>query len=141
MKYSLRTLFLVTTTLCISFVVYVACTKNLTKSDSGVTSAAANRSLWIHLRLPHDANDVTFCVDQYGCEAEFAVSEISFLRWCRNKDFKYASIKTPKPYFPSIMLPSDKHLVGRGYQFSIPDGRGVFDIKRGRAAFWASTFP
>ncbi len=107
----------------------------------GTTSAVANRMMWPGCQLPREASDVTYCVDFGGCEAEFAVSESDFLAWCASHQRKPVPIESPLPYFQTILLPDDPTLVVEGYTFDVPPGRGVFDAKRSRAAFCASTFP
>ena len=107
----------------------------------GVSAATANRMLWSGYRLPDSATDVTYIVDFGGCEADFAISESQFLAWCKHSGWTASKIKTPVPFFEPILLVGDSTLVTDGYTFQIPNGQGVFDAKRRRTAFWASTFP
>jgi hypothetical protein len=107
----------------------------------GVSASTANRMLWPDYRLPPSVSDVTYIVDFGGCEANFAISELHFLAWCKEKGWTAVKINEPVPFFEPILLAGDSTLVTTGYTFEIPNGRGVFDDGRGRAAFWASTFP
>lgn len=119
---------------------------------SGVSARSANRMLWSPLRLPAAASDVTYHVDFGCCEAEFAVSETVFLRWCRDNGWKTEPISAPTMYSEGLglvlghssktsPLRTQGNTVVRGYTFSPPDGRGVFDADSSRACFWSSTFP
>lgn len=108
---------------------------------SGVTAAVANRKVWADYSLPATATDVTYYADFGGCEAEFAITETNFVAWCEDRGWSFSPITEPTPYFRPILLPDDNTPVSQGYTFELPDGRGVFDRTRSRAAFWASTFP
>lgn len=108
---------------------------------NGVAADVANDILWPRLRLPEDASDVTCYVDFGAAEAEFAISEESFLAWCKVNGWAVEALVTPVPYFEPMVLPEDPRVVTRGYGFTPPDGRGCFDSDRRRAGFWASTFP
>jgi hypothetical protein len=140
-RFRLKTLFVATTLLSIAVAAFVVYCRNLSATGAGTSHAIANRAMWTGLELPSYASDVTFYVDQYGCEAEFRISEQDFLDWCKGKGFRISRISSPVPYFQPIALPGDERLVAYGYEFSVPDGAGVFDADRGRAAFYASTFP
>ena len=110
-------------------------------TGSGATASVANRVMWQELKLPTSASDVTYYVDSGGCEAEFAIAEPDFLELCRQKGWDVRGIESPAPYFEPVLLPRDSRLVNEGYTFSLPDGEGVYDSKRSRAAFYVSTFP
>jgi len=101
----------------------------------------ANRMQWPELLLSTDASDVSFFISFYESEAEFAIPEESLLDWCQSKGWDVTKISTPLPYFEPLRMDADLRLVARGYRFSLPEGWGVFDADRSRAAFAVSTFP
>jgi hypothetical protein len=111
------------------------------KHRTGVSPSVANRMIWEGYRLPKDATDVTYYSDFGGCEAEFAIPEADFLKWCEQKGWTAKRITKPIPYFQSVLLSDDASLVVNGYHLSIPDGECVYDSDCSRAAFWVSTFP
>lgn len=108
---------------------------------SGTTASVANRMMWQGLGLPASASDVTYYADSGGCEAEFAIPVAEFLELCEQRGWEVSEIETPVAYFEPVLLPDDERLVREGYTFWLPDGRGVYDSQRSRAAFYASTFP
>lgn len=141
MRFKLVTLFKLTTAAALIIGSLVAYRLHFPIEAEGATAVLANRALWKDLKLPASATDVTFYVDQYGCEAEFAISEHEFLAWWESRDWTLIAITNPVPYFEPVRLPEDERLVADGYEATIPDGIVVFDRSRSRAAFWASTFP
>lgn len=141
MRYNLKILFALTTTIAIAVGSIAAWSFYYPYQATGTSVAVANRVLWDDLKLPSGASDITFYVDRYGCEAEFAISQPEFLEWCKVQGWSVSGITTPVPYFEPVCLPEDDRLVETGYEFSIPYGRVVYDSSRSRAAFWASTFP
>ena len=113
-------------------------------SASGVSVESANRKLWPSLRLPDSASDVTYAVDSYGCEAEFAITESEFVKWCASNDWEIEEIAAPTNYFQPIILRLDQktaRVIDKGYNYYPPDGEGKFDASSLRANFWVSTFP
>ena len=97
--------------------------------------------IWDGYELPDSASDVTYYADFGGCEAEFAISESEFLAWCHVRGWSPKKIHGSIPYFQPVLLADDDTIVTNGFTFDIPDGEGVFDADRSRAAFRASTFP
>ena len=108
---------------------------------SGVTASVANRMMWDEYKLPESASDVTYYVDFGGCEAEFSISSVDLVQLCQERNWRFVEIDSPIEYFDPERLPANKRLVVRGYTIDVPDGEGVFDADRSRAAFWVSTFP
>lgn len=141
MKTSLRSLLLIVTTLSLALGGLSAYRMYFRVTARGTSSAVANRVMWYGYTLPVSACDVTFYADGGGCEAEFSISEGDFLCWCEERGWNATKIESPVPYFQSILLPPDERPVVRGYRFSPPNGEGVFDADRARAAFYVSTFP
>ncbi|WP_425397318.1 hypothetical protein [Aeoliella sp.] len=140
MRFGLKTLLWITTGVAL-VIGSIAAYRVYPYQAVGANVHVANRVLWDDLRLPPSASDVTFYVDRYGCEAEFAISESEFLKWCRHRGWHTSEIAAPVPYFQPVCLPDDNRPVEDGYLFEIPDGRGVYDRSRSRAAYWASIFP
>lgn len=141
MRFRFRSLLLMMTALCLALGVLSTYRMYFRVTARGTSSAAANRVMWHGYKLPPSACDVTFHADFGGCEAEFSILEGEFLDWCKERGWSVAKIESPVPYFQSILLPSDERPVARGYRFSPPDGEGVFDADRARAAFYVSAFP
>ena len=113
-------------------------------SASGVSVTSANQKLWPSLRLPESASDVTYAVDSYGCEAEFAISESEFVKWCAGNSWEIEEISTATVYFNPTILRLDEdtaRVIEKGYNYFPPDGEGKFDATGLRANFWVSTFP
>lgn len=141
MRFKLSTLLLLTTAAAISIAAVRAYCLYYPSQAHHASAAVANRVLWKELSLPASASDATFFVDQYGCEAEFAISERELLEWCESRHWTLSQIQSPVPYFRPIILPDDGRLVTDGWQFTSRDCTGVYDCLRGRAAYSASTFP
>ena len=145
MKFSIRSLLVLTT---LAFVVLIATVwfkhTFIGSSGSGVSARSANRALWRSLRTPTSATDVTYTVDPYGCEAEFAISERDFLEWCERNNWRTEAIVEPTVYFNPVHrhhVGDNGRVIGQGYHFYPPDGEGTFDANGLRANFWVSTFP
>lgn len=120
---------------------FLAYQRNAGVTLSGVSSQTANQYLSSSLALSDAATDVTVYVDFGAAESEFAISEDAFLSWCDSRGWSPDPVATPTTYFDPMWLPSDTRVVNRGYTFTLPDGRGVFDADRSRACFWTSAFP
>ena len=69
----------------------------------GVSSSIANRMIWKGYKLPEAATDVTYYADFGGCEAEFAISESEFLKWCKQGGWTPQEILKPIPYFEPVL--------------------------------------
>ena len=111
------------------------------ESGQGVTAHEANQMLWPELHLPREASDVRYYTD-FGCaEAEFAITEDVFLRWCRANGWTVTEITTPSVYFDPFQLDPDHQLVEDGYRFDLSNGEGTFDASRSRACFTVLNFP
>ena len=144
-KYSLKTLFIFVAICAIAIVIGIrlnrATSRYVGTSENGVSTSVANKMLSAHLRLPASASDVSYYVDFGAEEAEFAISEQDFLKWCHTQGWAVEPIRSPVAYFEPMAMPDDSRQVDRGYHFSPPDGQGTFDADRSRACFWTSTFP
>ncbi len=141
MRFSLKKLLLVVTFVAVAFGSVASYRNYFASHRSHTTAAVANRMIWPDHRLPPEAADVTYEVDFGGCEAEFAISEGAFLNWCESCGFEVTAIEKVVPYHDGVIMPLDSRAVAKGYAFDVPAGRGVFDVNRSRAAFWASTLP
>jgi hypothetical protein len=141
MRFGLKSLLIVISVIAFALATYCGYRNYYKTTASGTTATVANRVMWSAFKLPISATDVTFFVDFGGCEAEFAIPEDDFLLWCSKRGWKVTEIKSPVPYFQPVCLASDDRLVSEGYTFALPDGEGVYDASRSRAAFYISTFP
>lgn len=148
-RFSLKQLFTVTTFVALAIVIGIGINRFVYRpylrargvSANAATSQQANIWIWPNLRIPASASDVSYVTDAFGCEVKFAISERAFLDWCKGKNWKVEEITTPIPFFEGIISSEDNRQVTDGYKFSPPDGAGVFDKARSRAAFWVSEFP
>jgi hypothetical protein len=125
--------------LCYGCVVVV---RNLGGSGSSSSPAIANFSLARHCQLPDTASDVYYYTDWAAAEAEFAITESDFLRWCKANDWEPAPIGEPIKYFYPVWGPKEEsRLVSQGYYCYAAGGDLVFDAERFRAVFHMSEFP
>ena len=145
MKFRLRSLFVAIAVASVVIVAAMWLKHALVGSTaSNVSAKSANRYIWPSLRLPVSATDVTFAVAPYFCEAEFAISEVEFCKWCTNNGWRMTSITSPHVYYgviPNRPNADKARVVGHGFHFYSPDGDGTFDADRSRAEFHVSTFP
>ena len=145
MKFSLKSLLLLVAAVSVLILIGSFAIRSYHRhagvTHTGVSSQTANQILPASLALPDTASDITVYVDFGAAESEFAVSEDAFLAWCKSRGWTPTRISSPIPYFEPMCLQADTRSVSRGYTFVPPDGDGVFDAERSRAAFWTSTFP
>lgn len=104
------------------------------------SSDTANLAFSSRLILPPSATDVNYYADGCIIEADFAISEEAFLRWCEQQTWMPVEIGPKGGMFDharsSPNVDNGPQFVSKGYQIDTPAGYVTYDADAGRVSIW-----